>query len=1817
MSNCHCNTGINLDGSGQLGRYLKALDPSYAPINGQSIEDLLLFAKRYAGQIRFYDIPESHINDGIKPGKVSWREFFRRDMAVIAASVSVLDISSIKKEYDELRERLDADPSPEKFAALFTISIGMATRIDRWYSVAIPENPLRTDLDLAIDSHLRWQMKRIMAYEDGYKFIDSKNPLNIDYSGIENDQLWGLKDPVDPDAGIYMGNTLDDKIRNAALYADDIFNDFFSTLQSFIDNGPSYMAFALEQYPAHQPHMALFIAFLQIFKLAQEQMNGLTGKMLDFYYKEVLQLTPKDSIPDKTHVIFELAKDIAQYDLATGTALSAGKDATGKEQVYKTAADLVLNQAKVKELKTIFIEKADAKALAINKTLQNIYASPVANSADGYGLAFTEPNGKWPTFGKGLSKESKTKNPCRELDVLKENLLSVLPVKTGFAIASPRLVLQGGKRLVALKVPGIKGLMSNKSKNPFSIWLTGEKEWLKVDTKMSEAEKIIFTKFFKEELDLFNHEDNTIGTSYFLDIEKDTFYVYLPVAEKPIIAFDAKLHTGYNYKTAYPIMQVMLNEDMDIDELVYKNIKADNLSVDVRVGSVNPNEQIRKEKEKLLKANIPLYHFDGLETVIIQTAEGVFPPGEPFNPFTSYPGLGKSLFIGSGEVFNKPLDKLAVNIKRTQQREQQSEAVPDNVVSDNDAAPVLKKIAPDGAAASSKENMLLNKASVNRPFGVSVLTNKNWKPLTDDTGNDFNQPGLTENILNEVTNIAGGPPTSLVRLSGTPVEPVTKWGTQVNKGFIRIDLLIDIPGKDNQTTTQVSQEIAPMLEIKQLSLSYHSQFAKLDSETDQFFHVYPFGVVETYLGNAAANIKNRRAAKAGTSGFAALDQLKDNLLVDAGNLLLPQYTFLDGYSSYNIAEQKSTQGELSYLKASAENNVLNELVKATSNISKIQGGGNNQYSAGFEEEGMLFIGLEKAVPLQSLSLLFQFAEGSADDEDKDPPPIRWSYLTNNEWRPMRAEDVVSDGTYGFQTTGIVKLNIPADATSNNTIISGGLHWLCISVYENAHRIPKLINVVAQAAEVIFEDNDNDQQHFDSALPAGSITKLFVKVAQVSKVEQPFASFDGKHKEISKEFYTRVSERLRHKNRAINSWDYEHLVLNRFPSVYKVKCITATDPNCLCREGAAVAAVATENKRNYKVEIAGAERLDPERVDPTEEGVKNIEAAIDDLASNPKATLVITLYAKTAAEKKFVDEIAVNIKQNIKKNFSKVKIAEDRMSVVIAKSGGAVNIVDMDVISAAEKTIAGEAVCCGPQIAPGHVLLVPIANLKNRNSINPLQPKTSRRILVEIENYLKKLTSPFVKVHAKNPVYEQVIVGFKVQFYTGTDKGFYLKKLNEEIVEYLTPWAFSENADVQFGQKIYASSIINFIEERPYVDFITDFVMGVCKDECCTEKKPELTESIENNARENLGLRDYMPMSEEAGKDAAMPAGSGANLGNAASKLTKIGGVVVDEKTQSPLAGATVSLKGTSTGVQTDMNGKFLLEADPATALLTVSYIGYKMAQVQAAGQTDIKIQMSQGQAGLEEVVVIGYGTQNSIPEMIAGLCGCDDVEKIMAGNTRVKGEIVAAPSTARSILVSVPQHLIIPYTAPAKQTPCEERKEKQNKKATVPSALPSAEIQPPPQVADSAKEKLKDTVKVDIQPAKDKLKEEVAAEPAKPVKDLKDAKIPDLIKPATELIIKAEEVKKSGDAIKEELVKGNIKVADAITAKPVMDNAAKAAGIVATDLTEIKALPIEEAAGLIKKKAAKPAKAVTTKSAKPVIKIKKAAATIKPKKNNK
>lgn len=93
----------------------------------------------------------------------------------------------------------------------------------------------------------------------------------------------------------------------------------------------------------------------------------------------------------------------------------------------------------------------------------------------------------------------------------------------------------------------------------------------------------------------------------------------------------------------------------------------------------------------------------------------------------------------------------------------------------------------------------------------------------------------------------------------------------------------------------------------------------------------------------------------------------------------------------------------------------------------------------------------------------------------------------------------------------------------------------------------------------------------------------------------------------------------------------------------------------------------------------------------------------------------------------------------------------------------------------------------------------------------------------------------------------------------------------------------------------------------------------------------------------------------------------------AMQTTKVTGVVLDPNGE-PVIGATVMEKGTTNGVITDLDGKFVLSVSSPKAVIAISYIGYRSVEV-PAGKKTLKITLSEDSEMLDEVVVVGYGAQ--------------------------------------------------------------------------------------------------------------------------------------------------------------------------------------------------------------------------------------------------
>jgi hypothetical protein len=346
----------------------------------------------------------------------------------------------------------------------------------------------------------------------------------------------------------------------------------------------------------------------------------------------------------------------------------------------------------------------------------------------------------------------------------------------------------------------------------------------------------------------------------------------------------------------------------------------------------------------------------------------------------------------------------------------------------------------------------------------------------------------------------------------------------------------------------------------------------------------------------------------------------------------------------------------------------------------------------YDDNAYLYLGIKDLVPPSTLSFYFELKENlnlfSDDASKKHKPEIIWSYIKDDEWKEFSQNMILTDTTNGFNNSGIINLEIPRDLTSGSAILGGSdLHWLRVSIKGEPNLLPRCLNISTQAVSVTWVDNGSSGTHLLEPLPSSSIKKLASSISQIRGVNQPFPSFGGRPGETKTGFYTRTSERLRHKNRAVSAWDYERLVLDKFPNIHQVKCVTH---------------VGNEN---------------------------------------------------------FVEHGVVTL-------------------VVVPK-------ID-----------------------------------KNATGYN--LPMVNYTILDEIKEYLEQLSSPFVTIEVRNPIYERVKITAGVRFVKGKNNGTYLKKLNQDIVAFMCPWMLGEEQELDLGGTLVKDVILSFIEKCEYVEFVTKF-----------------------------------------------------------------------------------------------------------------------------------------------------------------------------------------------------------------------------------------------------------------------------------------------------------------------------------------------------------------------------------------------------------
>ena len=513
---------LRRNGTKRIERLLAALSPDYFQLDDRSMQDLLVAAHRYSQLLAWYDFSDRPDGD--------WTCFWETETLTYLAVLSAIDLEQLRKTYDDADRALglllestgDGETEQERdaYRTLLGIIVDMAQGLeDRLRKLENIRHPLqhliyklieRTHNDPRDLEELVSPLRRLIAIhkaKDDDLTIDTYQPF------IYENSPWGLTEQLDYGRIMALAPVEfpREQLRSIFLQFYQAYVLLKNRAQAAFDAELARMEKPeTEEYRIVQPHISLFIAFLRLFRHAQDSLNGLVQKQLDFYYEEVLGLKPAPAEPDSVYLIFELAKNFEPQLVEGGTKLLGGKDKDGRPIFYETVDDWVVSQAQVKELKGFYLPS-------------NVYAFNYDSSP-----AFTSAN------KVVVSQEHSVPLEQSGIRAFADTELAVEDDNIGFVISSPQLLLQEGRRLIDLAINGYRSPLTTAM---IRVFLSTEEGW-------SEIEDFNKTAIANWEVSKPLHHTTAnieladLATAGFLLIEDATDFrlkVYLPKDFAPVV----------------------------------------------------------------------------------------------------------------------------------------------------------------------------------------------------------------------------------------------------------------------------------------------------------------------------------------------------------------------------------------------------------------------------------------------------------------------------------------------------------------------------------------------------------------------------------------------------------------------------------------------------------------------------------------------------------------------------------------------------------------------------------------------------------------------------------------------------------------------------------------------------------------------------------------------------------------------------------------------------------------------------------------------------------------------------------------------------------------------------------------------------------------------------------------------------------------------------------------------------------------------------------------------------------------------------------
>lgn|GEM_PF-1905240 len=125
------------------------------------------------------------------------------------------------------------------------------------------------------------------------------------------------------------------------------------------------------------------------------------------------------------------------------------------------------------------------------------------------------------------------------------------------------------------------------------------------------------------------------------------------------------------------------------------------------------------------------------------------------------------------------------------------------------------------------------------------------------------------------------------------------------------------------------------------------------------------------------------------------------------------------------------------------------------------------------------------------------------------------------------------------------------------------------------------------------------------------------------------------------------------------------------------------------------------------------------------------------------------------------------------------------------------------------------------LQPGRLLLIVLAKPQSCQHQDCQRSLVSGELLRQIKQYVAALASPFAAIEVANPGFEQLQVRCAVQLNPALHSGDGLQRLQQALSDYLCPW-HEHGLDARFGWQLRPQLLQSFIQQQPYIDYVTDF-----------------------------------------------------------------------------------------------------------------------------------------------------------------------------------------------------------------------------------------------------------------------------------------------------------------------------------------------------------------------------------------------------------